>query len=82
MRYLRSTSIARSCWSNGLLSSQVEQCMQSHLKTFAASLAALDRPSKVIAAKLTLVDTHESAIPDVSLTLWYWIAPCSAKAVP
>lgn len=56
--------------------------MQSHLKTFAASLAALDRPSKVIAGKLTLVNAHKSILPDVSLTLWYSVAPCSAKAVP
>lgn len=48
--------------------------MHSHLKTFASTLAALDTRSKVIARKLTRLNTYKNILPKVSLALWYLIA--------
>ncbi|OWK60328.1 hypothetical protein RLOC_00007993 [Lonchura striata] len=41
----------------------VERCMQSHLKTFISTLTALDIHSKVIARKLTRLDTYRNILP-------------------
>lgn len=62
------------CLTNSSLSLQVETCMQSHLKTFISTLTALDIHSKVIARKLTRLDTYRNILPKVSLALWYLIA--------
>lgn len=81
MRYLCGNNISHNCWNNYSLSLQVERCMQSHLKTFASTLEALNTPSKIIARKLAVVNTYKNILPEVSLTLWYSIAQYSAKAV-
>ncbi|KAM9603571.1 uncharacterized protein ACIBXB_002805 isoform 3-T3 [Morphnus guianensis] len=44
--------------------SAVERCMQSHLKTFASTLAALNTPSKLIARKLTIINTYKNIVPE------------------
>lgn len=54
--------------------------MHSHLKTFAGTLAALDRPSKVIARKLAVVNAYKNILPKVSLARRYPTAQRSAKA--
>ncbi|RLW02994.1 hypothetical protein DV515_00006952, partial [Chloebia gouldiae] len=41
----------------------VERCMHSHLKTFISTLTALDIHSKVIARKLTRLDTYRNILP-------------------
>ncbi|XP_009889655.1 PREDICTED: uncharacterized protein LOC104292030 [Charadrius vociferus] len=43
----------------------VERCMHSHLKTFSGTLAALDRPSKVIARKLATVNAYKNILPKI-----------------
>ncbi|XP_009999537.1 PREDICTED: uncharacterized protein LOC104391886 [Chaetura pelagica] len=42
---------------------KVESCMYSHLKTFADTLAGLDRPSRFIARKLNRVQEYKSILP-------------------
>jgi len=55
--------------------------MRSHLKAFVATLEGLDTPSKVIARKLSIVNTHRNLLPQVSWTLWYLTAQYSTEAV-
>ncbi|KAM9603569.1 uncharacterized protein ACIBXB_002805 isoform 1-T1 [Morphnus guianensis] len=46
------------------VNAMVERCMQSHLKTFASTLAALNTPSKLIARKLTIINTYKNIVPE------------------